>query len=152
MKQIKIHFEQDSLLPHIEVLIRSSEQDEQVMGLIRKISDENPDSLVITDIHNISNTIMMDDILLLSVSGKYVMLETESETYTVRQSLQNLENILDMKRFIRISRHEIVNLSKVKHFDFTLSGTLRLQLVSGTETWASRRCIPLIRKRIAGKE
>ena len=152
MKQIKIHFEQDSLLPHIEVLIRSSEQDEQVMGLIRKISDEDPDFLVITDINNISNTIMMNDILLLSVSGKYVMLKTESETYTVRQSLQNLENILDMKKFIRISRHEIVNLSKVKHFDFTLSGTLRLQLVNGTETWASRRCVPLIRKRIAGKE
>ncbi len=152
MKQIKIRFEQDSLLPHIEVMIRSSEQDEQITELIRKISDENSDFLVITDINNISNTIMMNDIFLLSVSGKYVKLETESETYTVKQSLQNLENILDMKKFIRISRHEIVNLSKVKHYDFTLSGTLRLQLVNGTETWASRRCIPLIRKRIAGKE
>ena len=152
MKQIKIHFEQDSLLSHIEVLLRSSAKDTQVTELIQKISGENADSLIVTDIDNISNTIMLNTIFLLSVSGKYVNIITEDTTYIVKQSLQSLENLLNEKNFIRISRHEIVNLSKVKHYDFTLSGTLRLRLLNGTETWASRRCISLIRKRIAGKE
>ena len=47
---------------------------------------------------------------------------------------------------------EIVNLDKVLRYDFTLAGTLRLELTGGIETWASRRCIPVIRKRLQGKE
>ncbi len=33
----------------------------------------------------------------------------------------------------------------------TISGTLRLELEGGMETWASRRCIPEIRRRLKGK-
>ena len=60
--------------------------------------------------------------------------------------------MLDKKHFLRISRFEIVNLNKVLRYDFTLAGTLRLELAGGIETWASRRCIPAIRKRLLGKE
>ena len=97
MKQIKIHFEQDSLLSHIEVILRSSAKDTQVTELIQKISGENADSLIVTDIDNISNTIMLNTIFLLSVSGKYVNIITEDTTYIVKQSLQSLENLLNEK-------------------------------------------------------
>ena len=55
-------------------------------------------------------------------------------------------------RFLRVSRFEIIDLKKVRKYDFTLSGTLRIEFENGMETWASRRYIPLIRKRLSGEE
>ncbi|MCR4644193.1 MAG: LytTR family transcriptional regulator [Oscillospiraceae bacterium] len=152
MKHLKIVFEQDARLPHIEVCIRSAERDEQVEYLIDKIAAFDTDVLLITDVSNVTHTIPSDTIIRLTVSGKQLNICTESDTYTVSRTLQYMEQILDPARFIRISRHEIVNLQKVQRFDFSLSGTLCLKFLDGTETWASRRCISAIRKRISGKE
>ena len=152
MKHLKLFFEQDDSLPQIEVRIRAAERDEQIEYLIDKISALDTDVLLITDVHNVTNTISADTIIRLTVSGKQLNICTENGNYTVLRTLQYLEQILDPERFVRISRHEIVNLQKVQRFDFSLSGTLCLQFTDGTETWASRRCISTIRKRISGKE
>ena len=93
-----------------------------------------------------------DEIVSVSVYGKLSQIVTEEERHTVRQTLQSLESKLQNGRFVRISRHEIVNLDKVKKYDFTLGGTLRLELAGGMETWASRRNIPLIRKKLLERE
>ena len=148
MKQIKIRFEKDRLLPHIEITIRSKEQDDQVNDLIQKISSMNTEMLMITDINNVTYSISFDSIILFSIEGKQLNILTEGDNYTVYQSLQSIERLLDPINFIRISRNEIVNLKKVKHFDFSIGGTLCLKLCNDKQVWASRRCIPVIRKRI----
>ena len=56
------------------------------------------------------------------------------------------------RKFLRISRFELINLSKVKKYDFTIGGTLRIEFENGMETWASRRYIPIIRERLTGEE
>ncbi|MER2235290.1 MAG: LytTR family DNA-binding domain-containing protein, partial [Candidatus Limivicinus sp.] len=91
------------------------------------------------------------EIILASVDGKSVRIITADGKWLSRQTLQSLEETLDSHTFIRISRYEIVNLRKVARYDFTISGTLRLELEGGMETWASRRCIPEIRRRLKGK-
>ena len=77
---------------------------------------------------------------------------TSNGSWYTRRTLQSLESDLAGRRFVRISRHELVNLDKVVRYDFTIAGSLRLELVGGMETWASRRCIPDIRRRLQGKE
>lgn len=76
----------------------------------------------------------------------------DGESCTLRQPLQSIENALDGVKFVRISRYEIVNLDKIQKCDFTLNGTLRLELTGGIETWVSRRSIPSIRRRLSGRE
>ena len=71
--------------------------------------------------------------------------------YTAKQSLQSLEKLLG-RSFLRISRFELINLQKVRKYDFTIMGTLRVEFEGGMETWASRRYIPLIRARLSGEE
>ena len=66
--------------------------------------------------------------------------------------MSEFEEKLDPGKFVRVSRFEIVNLDKVTNFDFTLGGTLRLELTGGMETWASRRSIPIIKERLLGEE
>ena len=66
--------------------------------------------------------------------------------------MNEIEKKLTDKRFVRISRYEIVNLDKIIKYNFTLGGTLRLEFSSGMETWASRRNIPIIRKKLTERE
>ena len=151
MKKINVRFETDTKLDSIDVTVRASEKDIEVSALIDRINSDGGDTIAVTG-GNITDVVSASDIVLLTVDGKSVNVITENDRFTARQPLSALENTLDKKRFVRISRYEIINLSKVVRYDFTLSGTLRIELLGGMETWASRRCIPERRQHLAGKE
>ena len=150
--KLKIIFEQDPNVEDLEVRIRAKEPDEEVEALMNRIKGETTDQLTVTSVDGTYIKINPSDIVSVSVNGKLVQIITENERFTVRQSLQRFEENLEELRFVRISRYEIINLDKVLKFDFTLGGTLRLELVGGMETWASRRNIPLIRKKLTEGE
>jgi DNA-binding LytR/AlgR family response regulator len=152
MKKINVRFEQDLSLEHIEVLVRASERDGDTEAVMARVSETPPEPLTVTDPDGLLRVIARDDVVSVSVTGKQAQIVTEEGRYTVRQSLQSLESELDPDRFLRVSRHELVNMDKVERYDFTVNGTLRLELAGGMETWASRRCIPAIRRRLIGKE
>ena len=118
----------------------------------RRLSDLAPETLTVFDADELQRMIPLEDIISASVNGKLVNIVTEDGSYYTRQTLRNLEPLLGTRRFVRISRYEIVNLDKVLRFDFTLAGTLRLELCGGMETWASRRNIPMIRKKLLERE
>ncbi|MBQ3843257.1 MAG: LytTR family transcriptional regulator [Ruminiclostridium sp.] len=152
MKKINLRFERDETLGDIDIIVRSAEEDSEVKALMDRISSSESELVAATDGSGTLNMIPAAEIILLSVNGKQVSIITENNRFTARQSLGSIESSLDPARFVRISRYEIVNLSKVIKYDFTLAGTLRIELAGGMETWASRRCIPQIRRRLAGKE
>lgn len=148
MRQVVLKFEPDPSLEHIEVIIRAPAADEQVREIKNRLSDFVPKTLTVTDSYDNQRIIRISDIIKVSVNGKLLRIVTENGSYSMRQTMQNLEEKLDSQQFIRISRYEIVNLSNISRLDFTIAGTLRLELTDGTETWASRRCIPAIRKQL----
>ena len=150
MKKINVTFEKDEALDSINVTVRASENDAEVSALIDRINAGGGDTIAITG-GNVTDVIPAGEVVLLTVEGKTVNVITENDRFTARQSLHSIEETLDPKRFVRISRYEIINLAKVVRYDFTLSGTLRIELVGGMETWASRRCIPEIRRHLTGK-
>ena len=152
MKKIEINFEKVPALKYIEVLFRASDKDMQVEELMDRVLSRRPDKLTFFNEKGIARVIAADDIISVSVNGKYVSIVTKDERYLAKQSLQSIEKALDDTRFIRISRHEIINLSKVNKYNFSLSGVLSIEMKNGIETWASRRCIPQIRKKLLGKE
>ena len=152
MKNIRICFVQDPSLSDIEVTVRASGQDDEVSALMEKIAGREPRTLVVLDGRGNLKTMSEDEIVLASVDDRSVRIITADGIWFSRQPLQSLEEQLDRRFFVRISRYEIVNLRKVTRYDFTISGTLRLELEGGMETWASRRCIPEIRRRLKGKE
>ena len=149
MKQrITVSFEEDPAAEGIEVRIRAKERGEDVDTLIASISGLSQELITVIDPDGAFVSIPPFDIVSVSVDGKVLRIVTEEGRYTVRQTLQSLESRLEPQGFVRISRYELVNLDKVIKFDFTLGGTLRLELAGGMETWASRRNIPAIRKKL----
>ena len=151
MKAVKILFREDPSADGIDITISAKERDRQVEELIEKLSDSNQ-SFTVYDAERKVYTITSDDIILISSADSKVNIITRGGSYFTNQSLQALEKTLDSTRFMRISRFEIVNIDKVSCYDFTTAGTLRLELTGGMETWASRRCIPEIRRLLKGKE
>ena len=152
MKKIDVRFEKDERIDGVEVVIRASRQDADVRRLMEQLSGKAPETLTLTETHGKTLTLVVDDIISVSVDDKLTMLTTQDGRYSIRLSLGSVESMLDSSRFVRISRHELVNLDKILRYDFTVDGTLRLELAGGMETWASRRCIPIIRKRLGERE
>lgn len=151
MKKINVRFERDRTTDDIDVVIRAAEKDDQIVSLIEKLSTRESVKLTVLDRNNCSCVIDEDEIVFVSADGKNVRITAASGIYRAKQSLQSIEEILSRK-FLRVSRFELINLSMVKKYDFTIVGTLRIEFENGMETWASRRYIPMIRERLSGEE
>ena len=151
MKKINVRFERDKTTDDIDVVIRAAEKDDQIVSLIEKLSTRESVKLTVLDRNNCSCVIDEDEIVFVSADGKNVRITAASGIYRAKQSLQSIEEILSRK-FLRVSRFELINLSMVRKYDFTIGGTLRIEFNNGMETWASRRYIPMIRERLSGEE
>ena len=151
MKKINVRFERDKTTDDIDVVIRAAEKDDQIVSLIEKLSTRESVKLTVLDRNNCSCVIDEDEIVFVSADGKNVRITAASGIYRAKQSLQSIEELLSRK-FLRVSRFELINLSMVKKYDFTIVGTLRIEFENGMETWASRRYIPMIRERLSGEE
>ena len=86
------------------------------------------------------------DFLRFYADGKGVSAQTESETFTVRLRLYELEARLDPARFVRISNSEIINLDRVTAVDLSLSGTICMTLDGAVRTYVSRRYVKKIKE------
>ena len=152
MRKIQIHFEQDTSLEHIDVLIRAPEKNADVSRLMDELISSPPGALTLFDGYGNLRTFQEDEIISASAEGRLVNVATEDGDWYTRRTLVALEEKLDKRRFIRISRFEVINLEKVQRYDFNINGTLKIVLENGTQTWASRRYIPAIRRYLKGKE
>lgn len=152
MKKLHIRFELDKKLKDIDVIVRANEKDAQVEATMEKLENRAPQKLTLLDNDGCQNVINEKDIITVSSDGKQVRVITSKGVYTAKQTLQGIEELLNDRLFLRISRFEIVNLRKIRKYDFTVIGTLRIEFEKGMETWASRRFIPVIKKKLLEEE
>jgi DNA-binding LytR/AlgR family response regulator len=78
-------------------------------------------------------------ILRIFIDNRKVVVHTANRSYEAKKSLREHEEMLDSDRFVRISQSEILNLRKVKSFDFSAVGTIGVELENGESTWVARR-------------
>ncbi len=79
------------------------------------------------------------DIDWIEASGNYAILHVGGETFEVRSSLAKLEVELDPKRFVRVHKSHVVNISRVAEVVPWVSGDWRIRLQDGAEVNLSRR-------------
>lgn len=112
-----------------------------------KIQFSNQATALVKPLPHIQNE-SFHDLLVVKTGGKIVLVKLEemiwaesarnsvrlhlrSETYSVRGSLEKLEELLS-GRFIRINRSTIVNLYEVQELQSWFHGNLRVVLRGGT--------------------
>jgi DNA-binding LytR/AlgR family response regulator len=135
----------------IDILLTTAERDEQVEALMARIVDPLAGTITVLDDKGNSILLTEDRIISISADNKRLKVVSEDGSYRMRSSLLEIEGRLNPSSFLRISRYEIINLHKVRRFDFSIAGTLRIEMRDGSETWASRRYIQTIRSRLQGK-
>jgi two-component system, LytTR family, response regulator len=75
--------------------------------------------------------IKVRDVLWLQSFGSYVRVHSASATYLVRNTMKNIQSLLDPTLFLRIHRNAIVNLDHVVEFCLPAAGNMSVKLDNG---------------------
>lgn len=67
----------------------------------------------------------------IEAAGCYVRLYTAKEAHLVRESMRQLESVLDPAHFARVHRSAIVRIDRIHHAAVDAHGRLALELASG---------------------
>lgn len=141
--KVKLEFHEKYKEPEIHVCHdRDNPEVRKIYAAVKNAVDVR---LVAYDEHE---TVMVPctELVRIYTQDKKVYAATVEKTYLLRERLYELEERLDMGQFIRISNSEIVNVHKIKRLDTGLTGTIRMYLQGGADTYVSRRFVPKIRK------
>lgn len=87
------------------------------------------------------------DVYCFTVENNKIYAVTESDRYLIKQRLYQLEEILDGS-FIKINQSCIANISKIKKFNASFSGSLSVVFKNGYTDYVSRRNVKSIKERL----
>ena len=148
MKQIDIKVEIDPSLKENEVIIRTNQRTELIDQIVETIErctrKKYPQITAISGEKSV--LINQQEIVRVYTENRRVVINTDTGNYDSRLNLKKLEEMLNPISFVRISRFEIINLSKVFGFDFSMEGTVQVYFDNGSFTWVSRRYVHLIQQ------
>lgn len=141
--QIEVKLDEDA--KETKVIIVTPQMDESVSELMKRISEERPQ--VIAGFSGDTVCLLDQEEIYRVYTGEgKVFAVTRGGEYTLRLRLYEIEERLDKSRFVRISNSEIVNLRRVKGFDLSYTGTIRVSLSNGETSFVSRRYVSRIKK------
>ena len=149
-KKVSISFETDHSCEFPQVIIKADKRTEKIDKIIEaiercvyadtsKIPVNEGDSIILLE---------QKDIMRVYTENRRVVVSAEAGDHESKMTLKEFEDILDKSFFVRISRFEIINLSKVFSFDLSMSGTIRVIFEGGSETWVARRYVKDILKKL----
>ena len=136
----------DNSFKSLEIQVCSNELTTQVKQLVEDISAFVNDGISGTDFRGEKVLLPQKDILRFYTENQKVMAQDVSGVYSIQEKLYELEERLDSGRFFRISKSEIVNLMKIKRLDMSITGTIKVILSNGTETYTSRRNVTKLKQ------
>ena len=132
----------------LDVVITSRERNEDVEGLLAAIQAYADKQIPMIPAYFKDSLVMLPQrqIIRIYTANRKVILQTTDMMYEVKKPLTELEEILDPDLFVRISQSEILNLRKVRSFDFSLAGTIGVELENGESTYVARRRVKNVKE------
>lgn len=97
-----------------------------------------------------TNVVPVTDVKWLQSDGNYVDLHTANGTHTIRETLANVEQRLDPRRFVRIHRRVIVAIEQIKEIQPWFGGDQILVLKDAHKLRVSRTRREHVASRLAG--
>ena len=140
---MKIEFRREPDAAEVRVLVTARERTPEVESLLRRIAA--PATIAAYDERG-EVLLREEEILRVYTEKRRVLVDSSRGTFALRARLYELEARLDAEEFVRISNSEIVRRGCILHLDFSLTGTIRLTLEGGIETYVSRRYVSRIRR------
>ena len=137
----------DEAFEKLTVIIKNRENNEDVEGVINAIQSYANNQKPMIQAYFKGSVVMLPQrkIFRIYIVNRKILIQTSERLYEVRKNLRDLEELLDSESFIRISQSEILNLKRVKNFDFSSTGTIEVELENGEKTYVSRRRVKEIK-------
>lgn len=136
----------DKKYESLEIQICHNELTPQVKQLVEDVSAFVNEGITGTDFRGEKVILPVRDISRFYAEKQKVMAQDEKGVYSIQEKLYELEERLDKGQFFRISKAEIVNLKKIKRLDMSITGTIKVILSDGTETYTSRRNVTKLKQ------
>lgn len=148
MIDIRVVLDAKCIEPKVEIYTKSeTELVDHIINAIENVTRNKYPPVMVQD-KGIWKVIPQREIYRIRTEGRELMLDTEDSSYPVKGTMAKFEDELDDERFFRISQSEIVNLYKVKSFDFNLVGTVGVLFDNGIRSYAARRCVKPLRDKL----
>ncbi len=87
------------------------------------------------------------EIVLFTVENEKVAVFTEKDKFFVKERLYMIEEKMP-SAFIKLNQSAIGNIKKIKKFDCSVSGTLKVTFTNGLADFVSRRQVKAVKERL----
>lgn len=135
---MKVEIIIDESLDEDKVTIYAKEYSKDIENIRDMLTDRLLDKIVAFYDKEIF-ILAFDEIIRIFAQDGDVFVKTSNKSYKVRLTLTELEKRLDKKKFIRISRSEIVNIDYIKRLDLSFIGTIAVEFTNDEVSYVSRR-------------
>ena len=131
-----------------KVIIRTDRMTPDIDNIVHAIESSTDSAYPMVTAYAGDTMVLLSqrEIVRVYVESRKLIVWTDRGGFVARGTLAQMEQTLNPRRFLRISRSEIINLNKVANFDFSLSGTIQVNFDDGSGTWVARRYVRAIQK------
>ncbi|MDO5156293.1 MAG: LytTR family DNA-binding domain-containing protein [Eubacteriales bacterium] len=129
-----------------EIHVCKNQMDDEVHNLMKDITELMNQDLIVQAENGDRTVLPYKDVVSFYSEKQKVFAKGKDGIYTVPKKLYELEKELDDKRFIRISKSEIINMKQIQKLDMSLTGTIRVLMRDGSETYTSRRNVTKLKQ------
>ena len=144
---MKVEIQIDAACQEPKVIVQTASMTPQVERLLERLRDE-PAQVLTGSRDGRLEVLHPQRILRVYASAGKVYAATERGEFELRMRLYEAERRLEGGAFARISNAEIVNLDRVRAFDLRLTGTIVVRFADGSITYAARRYVAALKKRL----
>ena len=129
-----------------EIHVCKDRTDDEVKNIVETLHSMYDTILTGTDPVGNRCRIRPAEIFSFYAEAQHVVALGKDTRYTMNEKLYQLEKLLESLGFVRISKSEIVNFRKIKALDLGITGTIKVILRNGYETYTSRRNVARIKE------
>lgn len=137
-----------------KVTIQTRERTAQVENIISAIENASENAFPLLPGYDNDKAVLISqrDIIRVYTENRRIIIQTADRSYYTNKTLSAVEDMLNPQRFFRISQSELINLYKVKSFEFTITGTIGVELENNAKTWVARSRVKAIKTMIKGEK
>lgn len=119
---------------------RNGERDRRIRDLLEALKPETKyvERLVVKNGGRVF-FLEIDEICWIEADGNYVRLHTNSKSHLLRETIGNLEEQLDPRKFLRVHRSTIVRIDSIRELRPWFHGEYHIILHSGAKLTLSRK-------------
>ena len=141
--KVELNIDPDCREPR--VVVYADRMTPEVEALLRSLAAPPPDAVAAQTERGVA-LLAVEEIIRVYSEGPRVYAQTPAGAFALKARLYEMERRLEGRGFVRISASELVNARMIEGMDFSLTGTIRLSLRGGIQTYVSRRRVAEIKK------